>query len=81
MTNINTNHQQDTKHQQPTRQRAMAFTALNAQPRAQQPSLPLTAPVVPVAAVAHPPEIDVAFAGSPELRKRVHAAMGAPREP
>jgi hypothetical protein len=82
MTNINTNHQQDTKHQTQTRQHNMAFTALNAQPRAQQPAPPpQTASAVPVVSVAHPPEIDVAFAGNPELRKRVHAAMGAPRQP
>lgn len=27
---------------------------------------------------AHPQEVDLAFAGNPELRKRVHAAIGMP---
>ncbi|OAL47086.1 Rtt106-domain-containing protein [Pyrenochaeta sp. DS3sAY3a] len=50
----------------------MAFTAMNNRPASQ------AAPAVPIhtaAPVAHAPEIDVAFAGNQELRKRVHAAI------
>lgn len=54
----------------------MAFTAMNNRPASQ------AAPAVPIhaaAPVAHAPEIDVAFAGNQELRKRVHAAIGNER--
>jgi hypothetical protein len=30
---------------------------------------------------AYPQEIDLAFAGNPDLRKRVHAAIGEPHAP
>ncbi|KAF1358382.1 Rtt106-domain-containing protein [Lizonia empirigonia] len=51
----------------------MAFTALNNQPPVQAPvPSPVHAPAVPI---HHPQEIDTAFAGSHELRKRVHAAI------
>ena len=55
----------------------MAFVALN---NRAAPTIPVpgqaTAPA-PLAA-PHPQEIDVAFASNSELRKRVHAAIGAP---
>jgi hypothetical protein len=56
----------------------MAFTALNNQPPVQPPPAqapvpkPVKAPVVPI---QHPQEIDAAFAGNADLRKRVHAAI------
>lgn len=52
----------------------MAFTALNNQPPVQAPvPTPVQKHIVPV---THPQEIDTAFASNPELRKRVHAAIG-----
>ena len=60
----------------------MAFTALNNKPSApvvpvQTPApVPAPAPAPVPALVAHPEEIDVAFASNHELRKRVHAAIG-----
>jgi hypothetical protein len=54
---------------------AMAFTALNNKPS--MPVVPVQAPVPTPAPAPHPQEIDVAFAGSHELRKRVHAAIGS----
>lgn len=61
-----------------TRHATMAFTALNNQRSVQPP--PVQAPVpkpaqAPIVAVPHPQEIDGAFAGNHELRKRVHAAI------
>lgn len=70
----------------------MAFTALNnravaptvpipmpAQVPAQaQAPAPVPAPTSVPASAPHPQEIDVAFAGNKELRKRVHAAIGTP---
>jgi len=56
----------------------MAFTALNNQPPAQPPAVqvPATKPVqTPVVPIQHPQEIDAAFAGNHDLRKRVHAAI------
>ncbi|KAF3037578.1 hypothetical protein E8E11_002438 [Didymella keratinophila] len=56
----------------------MAFTALNNQPHVQPPPVqapvpkPVQASVVPI---QHPQEIDAAFAGNADLRKRVHAAI------
>ncbi|KAJ4378328.1 hypothetical protein N0V86_006028 [Didymella sp. IMI 355093] len=56
----------------------MAFTALNNQPPVQPP--PAQAPVpkpakASVVPIQHPQEIDAAFAGNADLRKRVHAAI------
>ncbi|KAJ4988199.1 histone chaperone rttp106-like protein [Stagonosporopsis vannaccii] len=56
----------------------MAFTALNNQPPAQPPPVqaPVSKPVqTPVVPIQHPQEVDAAFAGNHELRKRVHAAI------
>jgi hypothetical protein len=57
----------------------MAFTTLNHQVRVPQPP-PVPAAVINPTVVApagpHPTEIDKAFAGNHELRKRVHAAIG-----
>lgn len=56
----------------------MAFTALNSQPPVQSPPVqapaakPVQATVVPI---QHPQEIDAAFAGNHDLRKRVHDAI------
>ncbi|KAH6639428.1 hypothetical protein C7974DRAFT_304418 [Boeremia exigua] len=56
----------------------MAFTALNNQAPVQPPPVqapvpkPVQAPIVPI---QYPQEIDTAFAGNHELRKRVHAAI------
>lgn len=56
----------------------MAFTALNNQQPVQPPPVqapvpkPVQATIVPI---QHPQEIDAAFAGNAELRKRVHAAI------
>jgi hypothetical protein len=59
----------------------MSFTALNSQVRVPQPP-PVPAAVVNPSVVTpagpHPEEIDRAFAGNGELRKRVHAAIGMP---
>jgi hypothetical protein len=60
-------------------QSAMAFTTLNNQVRVPQPPpVPAAVNNPTVVAPAGPPpkEIDKAFAGSHELRKRVHAAIG-----
>ena len=57
----------------------MAFTSLNHQMRVPQPpAVPAAVinPTVVTPAGPHPKEIDVAFAGNHELRKRVHAAIG-----
>jgi len=54
----------------------MAFTALNNKPSAPIVPVQTPAPVPAPAPVAHPEEIDVAFASNHELRKRVHAAIG-----
>jgi hypothetical protein len=57
---------------------SMAFTTLNNQVRVPQPP-PVPAavnnPTVVTPAGPHPKEIDAAFAGNHELRKRVHAAI------
>jgi hypothetical protein len=57
----------------------MSFTALNSQVRVPQPP-PVPAAVINPSVVTpagpHPEEIDKAFAGNHELRKRVHAAIG-----
>jgi hypothetical protein len=57
----------------------MAFTSLNTQIRVPQPpAVPAAVnnPTVVTPAGPHPEEIDKAFAGNHELRKRVHAAIG-----
>ncbi len=56
-------------------QTSMAFTAMNNRPKASV--VPVQAPVpTPAPTMPYPQEIDVAFASSIELRKRVHAAIG-----
>lgn len=68
----------------------MAFTALNSRPQSQ--TVPVSVPVpqavqapapppaqkaiTPAFTHTHAQEIDVAFAGNQDLRKRVHAAIG-----
>ena len=54
----------------------MAFTALNNKPS--MPIVPVQVPAPVPAAASHPHEVDAAFAGHDELRKRVHAAIGRP---
>ncbi|KAF1849631.1 Rtt106-domain-containing protein [Cucurbitaria berberidis CBS 394.84] len=51
----------------------MAFTALNN--RATAPTVPVPAQPQSPTTAPHPQEVDVAFAGNKELRKRVHAAI------
>ncbi|CAO2658472.1 Nn.00g061950.m01.CDS01 [Neocucurbitaria sp. VM-36] len=58
----------------------MAFTALNNRAAAPTVPVPIQAPApvpasAPASSAPHPQEIDVAFAGNNELRKRVHAAI------
>jgi hypothetical protein len=54
----------------------MAFTALNNRPQAQTVPVQVPVPQSTATPAPHPQEIDVAFAGNHELRKRVHAAIG-----
>ncbi|KAL6706127.1 hypothetical protein ACN47E_006043 [Coniothyrium glycines] len=56
----------------------MAFTALNNRPQTQKTqtvAIQAPGPQPALQSAPHPPEVDVAFAGSHDLRKRVHAAI------
>jgi hypothetical protein len=60
----------------------MAFTSLNNRPRLPQaPDIPAASHVPELVNIPtvlpHPKEVDAAFASNHELRKRVHAAIGA----
>jgi hypothetical protein len=59
----------------------MAFTSMNSRPRVPQaPDIPAASHVPELVNIPtvlpHPKEVDAAFAGNHELRKRVHAAIG-----
>lgn len=61
----------------PPKHRIMAFTALNNQPPTPAPvPTQVQAAQRPVVPIPHRQEIDAAFAGDHQLRKRVHAAIG-----